>query len=50
MTLRFLVSRRRAPRRRDPEKLIRTFWRTLERFAHAARLDREPSGSRHSHE
>ncbi len=45
MTLRFLVSKRRAPRRRDPEVLIRTFWQTLERFARTARPDREPSGS-----
>lgn len=43
MTLRFLASKRRASRKRDPDQLIKTFWRTLERIAQ--RADREPSGS-----
>ena len=43
MTFRFLSSKRRAPRRRNPDELIKTFWRTLERIAH--RADREHSGS-----
>ena len=33
MTFRFLISKRRAPRRRDPGETIKAFWRTLERFA-----------------
>ncbi len=42
MTFRFLSSKRRQPRRRDPDELIRTFWRTLERFAQHERADRAP--------
>ncbi len=47
MTFRFLHRSRRSPRRRDPDQLIKTFWRTVERFAHNVRTDREPSGARH---
>ncbi|MCB1534515.1 MAG: hypothetical protein KDJ44_07250 [Rhodoblastus sp.] len=45
MTFRFLHRPRRAPRRRDPDSLIKAFWRTLERFAQHERAEREPSGS-----
>jgi hypothetical protein len=33
MTFRFRKSARRPQRRRDPDAVIRAFWRTLERFA-----------------
>ena len=45
MTFRFLSSKRRQPRRRDPDELIKTFWRTLERIAQSAHSDRGHSGS-----
>ncbi|MFT4097209.1 MAG: hypothetical protein QM651_08780 [Rhodoblastus sp.] len=45
MTFRFLHRPRRSPRRRDPDVLIKTFWRTLERFALHERAEREPSGA-----
>jgi len=47
MTFRFLHRPRRQPRR-DPDALIKAFWRTLERFAQHDRADREHSGSQHS--
>lgn len=45
MTFRFLHRQRRPPRRRDPDSLIRAFWRTLERFAQHERADREHAAS-----
>lgn len=45
MTFRFLHRARRAARRRDPDSLIKAFWRTLERFAQHERADRESTGS-----
>ncbi|MCC0005137.1 MAG: hypothetical protein H6872_08270 [Methylobacteriaceae bacterium] len=45
MTFRFFHRARRASHRRDPDQLIKAFWRTLERLAQHERADREPSGS-----
>ncbi len=41
MTFRFRNRARRPQRRRDPDALIRAFWRTLERFA---QHERAPTG------
>ncbi len=45
MTFRFRNRARRPQRRRDPDAVIRAFWRTLARFAQHERADRESSGS-----
>ena len=41
MTFRFRKSARRPQRRRDPDAVIRAFWRTLERFAEHERAPTE---------
>jgi len=50
MTFRFLQRTRRQQRRRDPDTLIRAFWRTLERFAqHERAPDERPRAANAKH-